>query len=459
MEPFLAKSWKVSDDKLTYTLNLRDDVTWHDGKPFTSEDVKFTYEEMLAKIHPTLSLSFGKVLSSVETPDKYTVLVKLKNPFLPIERWIFGNKQFGTIQAKHLYEGTNILTNPYNTKPVGTGPFIFTEWVKGDHVTLVHNPNYWQKGKPYLEKVIMKFVGDSDARVRSFDTRDTDYLPNYSVPNQEYKRLMSLPDVTYDLHNEDCQGLYHFFMNMRRKYIEDINVRQAMAYALNMDQIIQQAFYGFGIPAVTTISPGLGAYHNPNVKPYPYDPDKANHILDQAGYAKGADGMRFKIEILAFVGLSAATKSAEIARENWKNVGIDTVVNIVDFGTLTVKGAAGEFDVLSHGVFSVADPSIGVRRLLDGRNITKVWVSNLSGYQNPRIDQLWDLVEKESDFEKRKNEFWEMQEILIKDLPLITTVEPNVLAVWWNDFDLNGLMCGTHNAHYEGVWWNKGKIP
>ena len=163
-QPDLAESWKVSNDGLTYTFQLVKNATWHDGKPFTSADVKFTFAEVLKKYHPRGSVVLNSV-ESIETPDPHTVVFKLKQPFDPLMKFI-GNEAF--IIPKHLYENTDILKNPYNLKPIGTGPFVFKEWKKGSHIALERNPSYFKKGKPYLDKIIIKVVPDASSRMIAF---------------------------------------------------------------------------------------------------------------------------------------------------------------------------------------------------------------------------------------------------------------------------------------------------
>src|SRR5262249_41737702 len=157
------KSWTVSPDQTLYTFSLVD-TKWHDGKPFTSRDVKFTLEEVSGKYGSKFASTKSRI-KSIETPDDRTVVLQLDRPFGPL-LFSLSNYGNGVILPEHLFAGTNALTNPATlTAPVGTGPFMLKEWVRGDHITLVRNPNYWMPGKPYLDQIIFKIIPDSSARV------------------------------------------------------------------------------------------------------------------------------------------------------------------------------------------------------------------------------------------------------------------------------------------------------
>ena len=229
--PELAKSWEISEDGLTYTFHLEEDVYWHDGEPFTSEDVKFTFENITIPYHPRGAATFGGI--EFEAPDEHTFVMKLENSYAPLINyftlWYVG------IMPKHLYEGTDILNNPHNWEdPVGTGPFMLDEWVKGSHIKLVRNPNYWRKGKPYLDSVIFKIIPDTSSRLLAFENQEIDYVP-LMIPNTELKRL----NETDGINVVSCGafGSMHTIQNnLDNEYLSDIRVRKAIAYAINKDQ-------------------------------------------------------------------------------------------------------------------------------------------------------------------------------------------------------------------------------
>ncbi|MDR3230298.1 MAG: ABC transporter substrate-binding protein, partial [Synergistaceae bacterium] len=191
-KPALAESWDVSADGLNITFHLRKDVTWHDGKPFSAADVKWSLENVWKTIHPRNKTLFESV-EKVDTPDAYTVVLTLSTPSLPVLSVINGVGSI--ILPRHLYEGTDILNNPYNNAPVGTGAFIFREWSRGEYIVLEKNPNYWDKGKPYLDKIIFRIIPDASSRAAALEKGEVQYAPYNPVPFRDVSRLAGLPGL------------------------------------------------------------------------------------------------------------------------------------------------------------------------------------------------------------------------------------------------------------------------
>src|SRR5690606_2818848 len=185
----------MSADGLTYTFHLNEGVTWHDGKPFTADDVVFSMGDMLPKTHARARVILNKYLESVNKVDDLTVEIKLKASF-PAFILMF-EPGFAPMMPKHLYEGTDYLKNPANQKPVGTGPFKFKEWKRGEYIKLERNPNYWKEGKPYLDELIFNIIPDSASRAVAFEQGTVNVLRGGDIDNVDVKRLSSLPDVEY----------------------------------------------------------------------------------------------------------------------------------------------------------------------------------------------------------------------------------------------------------------------
>lgn len=172
LKPGLAEKWDMSKGGETLTLNLRHGVKWHDGKLFTSADVKWTLENVWKKYHPRNQALFANA-NQVNAPDDYTVVIHFTKPSLAVLSSL--NSNGAQVLPKHLYEGTDILNNPYNNKSVGTGPFMFKQWVKGYYSLLERNPDYWDKGKPYLDKVVYRVIPDGGARTAALEKGDVQY--------------------------------------------------------------------------------------------------------------------------------------------------------------------------------------------------------------------------------------------------------------------------------------------
>ena len=157
--PDLAERWDVSLDGRTYTFHLAPEAVFHDGVPVTSEDVKFTFEQLLLKYHSRTRTSIGDNLRQILTPDAHTVVFEFNKSYSAFLKLV--DVTNAPVMPKHVYEGTEPLTNPHNTNPVGSGPFKFQEWLKGDHLTLVRNERYFKTGKPYLDRIVYKDMARS----------------------------------------------------------------------------------------------------------------------------------------------------------------------------------------------------------------------------------------------------------------------------------------------------------
>lgn len=192
MVPELARSWEFSPDGKTWTFHLERGVKWHDGKDFTSADVAFSLKEITEKFHPLGKQAIGPV-SKIETPNPNTVVFRFEKPNSPTISYL--TSWHAPILPKHLYENVDVLKNPYNLKPVGTGPFMFEEYKMGSHVTLVKNPNYYRKGKPYLDKVVYRIFTDAPGRIVAFEKGEADIIPGFWTPFSEAKRFQDIGKV------------------------------------------------------------------------------------------------------------------------------------------------------------------------------------------------------------------------------------------------------------------------
>src|SRR5262245_19940602 len=196
-QPSLAESWTISDDKKTYTFKLRPGVKWHDGQPFTSADVKFSVEEIDRPYHSRGRVYFGDV-ESIETPDPLTVVFKLKAP-VPYFMNVFQPRE-SPIMPKHKFEGVDmrqagaVRQSAIMSQPVGTGPFKLKEWRKGSHIILERNADYWNKGKPCLDQVVLRVMPDGAARAIAVENGEADLAPMSGLPEAEIQRLSKLPN-------------------------------------------------------------------------------------------------------------------------------------------------------------------------------------------------------------------------------------------------------------------------
>ncbi|WER48950.1 ABC transporter substrate-binding protein [Cupriavidus sp. WKF15] len=429
LRPALAQSWDISKDSKTLTFHLRPNVKWHDGKPFTSADVKWTLENVWKKLHPRNQILFGKV-TRVDTPDALTVVLHFSEPSLAVLSSL--NSNGAQVLPKHLYEGTDILNNPYNNKPVGTGPFIFKEWSKGNYIVLERNPDYWDKGKPYLDKIVFKVIPDASARAAALEKGEVQYAPFNPVPLKDAQRLSQLPSLKLETRGYEWLSPWLFMdVNIDRPYFKDVRVRQALAHAIDLNALNKVVWFGFGKPAVSPVVSTLGQFFNPNVPKYPYDPARAEALLDAAGLKRGADGNRLKIQIDYLPYGDDYKRSAEYIKQALKRVGVDVTVRTQDTPTYT-KRVYGDrdFDLAVVWFAGFADPLVGVTRAYRsdtvGKNIP--W-SNGSGYRGDEANRLIDQAQGSPSQAERVELFRKFQSVVQTDLPSIPLLELRFFTV------------------------------
>jgi len=452
-KPELARSWTTSSDGLTWTFNLVQNATWHDGMPFTSADVKFSIETLYLPYHPYASRVFACV-NRIETPDNYTVIFKLKYPFASLLTYLSYN--CGQVLPKHLYEGTNPLNNTHNLNPIGTGPFKFQEWVRGDHITLVKNENYYMSGLPYLDKIVIKIIPDSAARILALEKGEVDSLLPWAIPLQDFKRLTTLSGIHAEVPATWFSGANGIDINQRTPPLSDVGVRKAIAHAINRTFIHQTAFFGIGLLPTGPIGQDLTWCYEPNVTKYEYNVTEANRLLDQAGYSKGQDGTRFGLSLLYDVAATEDTRAAEVIKQNLKDVGIDITLKAVDRATLyDLYAVKWNFDLVIFKRSAGPDPYVALGRTYDSRNIKPVSGANSVGYNNTRVDTLFDMSGTEANQTIRAIYFREIQRILMEDLPMIPlwqTIWPMAASTKFHNIRTAINPFGS----LREVWWEGG---
>ena len=429
LHPALAQSWDVSKDSKTLTFHLRHGVKWHDGKPFTSADVKWTLENVWKKFHPRNQIIFGSV-TSVDTPDDYTVILHFSETSLAVLSSL--NSNGAQVLPKHLYEGTDVLNNPYNNKPVGTGPFVFRQWSRGNYITLERNPDYWDKGKPYLDKIIFKVVPDAGARAAALETGEAQYAPFSPVPLKDAERLAQLPRLKLETRGYDWISPWLFLdVNVDRPYFKDVRVRQALAYALDLNAFNKVVWYGFGKPAISPVVSTLTQFHSEDVPKYGYDPKRAEALLDSAGLKRDADGVRLRVNLDYLPYGDDYKRSGEYIKQALKRIGIEVSLRAQDTPTYT-KRIYGDrdYDLSVVWLAGFADPLVGVTRAYGSDSIGKniPW-SNGSGYRNAEADQLIHQAQNSASQSERIALFKQFQQRVQTDLPSIPLLELHFFTV------------------------------
>src|SRR5690625_2456742 len=281
-KPRLAESWEISDDGMTYTFHLRKGVQWHDGEPFTADDVIFSFTQFLPETTPRTG-NIMKEVESIEAVDDHTVVFHMARPF-PALIYIM-EATGGTIMPKHLYEGEDqYRSTPVNNKFIGTGPFKFKDWRKGSYIHLAKNENYWEDGKPYIDEIYFHIIPDANSRSIAFESGRVDAIRTGDVENFEINQLANLPNV--ELTNdgwEYLESIAELHINLRNEPMGDQRFRQALAHAINRDFIIDNIFSGFGKELNGAFSESYVFKDTSVETKYEYDPAKAEALLDEMG--------------------------------------------------------------------------------------------------------------------------------------------------------------------------------
>src|SRR5690606_21611888 len=233
--PQLATAWSISEDGLTYEFTLREGVKWHDGKDFTSADVAFSLNA-LKQFHPRGKTTFGQVVA-IETPDAHTVTLKLKTP-TPYLLPALSAAESPVVPA-HIYEGTDVPTNPANNAPIGTGPFKFKEWVRGSHVEYVRNEEYWDAGKPLVAGLVARLIPDLSSRSVALETGEVDVAFRTPVPPNDIDRLSKDPKLNFEPKGYEYSppNIIGIEFNHGRELFTNLRVRQALAHCIDREAI------------------------------------------------------------------------------------------------------------------------------------------------------------------------------------------------------------------------------
>ena len=432
--PSLAESWTVSDDGKTVTFKLRKDVKWHDGKPFTSADVQYTIMNVLKKVHPRGPNSFKEV-TEIETPDEHTAIFKLANP-APYMMRSLGSYESPMV-PKHLLEGQDAKSASIANKPVGTGPFKFVEWKKGQYIRLDKNEDYWKEGLPYLDRIVGRFIPDASTRTAAMEKGEVHYGAYGAIPNVDVVRLRELDSIGvttdgYAMINP--VSLIEF--NTTQPPFDNPAIRRAISMTLDRKFLIDNIWFGYGKPATSALSSsyaatGLYAKGMPN---YPEKPDvaAAKKMLDDAGIKPDANGVRAKAVLDLIPYGEDWRRAGEYMKQALGDIGIQLDLRYEDVPTWLKRVYADyDFRMNVNYFYQLPDPVLGVHRHYGTDQIRQgTHFVNSSRYSNPKLDALLSSGAKEPDTTKRSAMYKEIQEILANDMPVVNLHEMKFLTVF-----------------------------
>ncbi len=417
VHPELAESWDISEDGRTYTFQLRDDVAWHDGTPFTAHDVEFTFRELTCAMHNRAKTWCPRV-ESFATDGDHIFIINMMEPFAPLLTIIADYNSGTLIRPSHVWEGRVDQDNPQLVEPtVGTGPFKFGKWVRGSHIELVRNDDYFKPGLPYLDRVVIQFLPDEAGRLAALENGDIDMLHSYILPYERVKQFREDPRYQIVEHGNEATGTNeNLLMNHDNEYLQHKSVRQAIAHALNKDEIAEAAMFGASKAANAHIHSGVKWVHFPEYD-YPQDVAKANAMLDEAGFPRGDDGTRFSLDLYWAFGRAFEGRAAEVIRSQLREVGIDVEIQSFDRPSFIEKVFTKREFGMAHQLFTTSpDPTLSVVHRYKSSNIGMAF-ANAAGWANADYDRLTDEEVSITDVAERAAVWKEIQRILMDELP------------------------------------------
>ena len=468
VEPLLAESWERSDDGLKWTFHLRRDVSWHDGEPFTAHDVDFTFNRIIfnheipASDRSTFEFRYldengdwqeGDM--DVAVIDDYTVEFSLPVPFAPFLRSMGTAILPRHILEPHVDDGTFVDTWGIESDPaeiIGTGPFTIERYRPGEQVVLARNPGYWladDEGNrlPYLDRVVRMIVEDNDGELESFLAGESDV---HGVLGEEYADLEPLQtEGNFTIHRRgpgfgttflafnvnpgvDADTGQPYVATHKLDWFGNVQFRQAVAHSIDKDAIIDGVQHGLGYPQWSSVSPAAGDFHNPDVRQYPYDLDKANDILDSLGWTDtDGDGVRedsagnaIEFTLVTNTGNNVRQEAAQIIEQGMETIGLDVDYQAIDFGLLVDQLVSTyDWEAMVIGFTGGPDPysSIGVWHSSEDLHLWHPNQPEPATDWEAEIDELYVLGSQEFDHEARVEYYHRAQAIVAENVPVIYT--------------------------------------
>ncbi len=448
--PQLATEWSSSADGKTITFKLREGVTWHDGKPFTSADVQYNALELWKK-HLNFGTALQLYLTSVDTPDAHTVTFNYERP-MPLDLLLRALADLGYVVPRHVYEGTNVLENPANTAPIGTGPYKFVQYQRGQFIIAARNPDYWRKGQPYLDRIVWRIITDKSAATAALETGQIQLSTYSSLTLADLDRLKKNPQfevVSKGLEANVFNNTLEF--NFRRKEISDVRVRRAIVHAIDINYFIDNFLYGLGKPACGPIPSTSAQFFPTNSKqPYPFDLKRAEALLDEAGYKRGADGTRFALKLVPIQNGEDVGLFATFIQQSLDAVGIKVEIIQYDLaGALNAVYKVHAFDIATGWHQFRGDPAVSTTVWYRSGSPAGAPWTNQYGWKSQEVDTLIDNAATEIDPEKRRALYADWVKAVNDDLPIWMATERQFYSV------INRKVQNSHNtARWPSSSWH-----
>jgi len=433
--PGLAKSWTVAPDGKTITFKLQEGVKFHDGHAFTSEDVKFSVLDVLKKLHPR-GINTFRAVDAIDTPDPLTAVFHLSEAAPYMLMALSGYES--PMLPKHIFGSGDLANHPNANKPIGTGPYKFVEWQKGQYMRFDRNADYWKKGgRPYLDRIVARFIADGSTRAATLETQEAHIAGFSAVLPLDVKRLQGLAHIGVTTKGYEMQSpIVELDFNTQKKPFDNVKVRQAIAYAIDRKFVIDNIWFGFGRPATGPISSNFKStgLYTADVPSYNVanGVETANKLLDDAGYPRKADGTRFEIvhDITPYG--EEWRRFGEYVQQQLGKLGIKVSLRYEDVPTWLRRVYTNyDFELTNNWIQTLADPVIGVHRLYHSKSIKAGTVFvNGSRWSSPETDKLMDQATVEPDPKKRAAFYQELQKRIVEASPLVWVLELDFTTVY-----------------------------
>ncbi|TKI82850.1 ABC transporter substrate-binding protein [Bacillus mycoides] len=444
--PILAKKWYISEDQLTYTFHLKDDLKFSDGSPLTADDVAFT----LTLLHdPTYSgatdisqtaikggqaYKEGKATSieGIQVIDPKTITITTEKVNAQTLSLIGGEVISKAYYGKEYKQGNLEYLKELYGKPMGAGAYKLDKYIPGQEVRFVANENYFE-GKPKIEHFIYKII-KGDTKLQQFQAGEVDY-DGFTTNAETIEQLKELGFANVNVYTGSSYG--YIKMNYKKSYFKDKRVRQAFIYGLERQKVIDTYFQGYASLVNVPITPVSWAYTEEGINKYEYNLEKAKKLLDEAGWKAGSDGIREKdgrkLKVSYFA--SSASKINDVMipvmKEDYKKIGVDFNPEYMDFNTMISKVIKGDYDLAMVSTPMIDDPSGTIEEFVSTSK------RNYDGYHNPKVDELAKQALETLDIEKRKEIYKKLYQELSEDPPVI--------------FLNNSKVVSAHNARIQGL--------
>jgi peptide/nickel transport system substrate-binding protein len=456
ISPYIAESWEITNGGKTYTFHIAKNASFHDGKPVTSQDLAFSFD-IVKKHHRFGPQMFGPI-ESYEHPDPKTLVVHLSKPHGPLLLAATTPRQM-PIMPKHVYGGADdFMKQAAHKNPVGSGPFVISDRKTDEYVSIARNDNHFVAGLPYLDKIIYQNVQDKTAkriglRQNQFQLARTDSVMRFS----DIKAFSKIKHLTLTEYQGIAGGAIVLEFNNRKAPLNNQKVRQAIAYTVNRSHISDVLHGGYTKQSRSPL-PATNVFFNKKLKGYPLDLDKANKLLDDAGYPKKDDGMRFEMNLIYIAQPfmpDFQSLPAEYVATALKKVGIKVKLEPQQgFAGWAKRSAAWDFDMSINWPGDKTDPAIGVSRLYVCGNIKNQAYTNTSGYCNKKVDEIFTAAALEANVEKRRDLYAQVQDILLDEMPMLWLFDTP--SMFFHHKDLFFPAYGTAE-NWDVMYWTKAQ--